>query len=113
MRVVLIGDTVIGGYWRVGEGFHNNVAQGGQIIHGPIPDEARRLVEYIARQTGINHAGFDIAMVGNHCYLLEFNRLFGTQGISGLGVDINQLILEYLGRERTPPSDPPTLELVV
>ena len=45
MRVVLIGDQVVGGYWRSGEGFHNNVSQGGQIIHGPIPNEARLLVE--------------------------------------------------------------------
>ncbi len=113
MRVVLIGDQVIGGYWRVGEGFHNNVAQGGKVIHGVIPDNARTLIEQIAAQTGINHAGFDIAMVGDHPYLLEFNRLFGNHGIKQLGVDINQLILDYLNRQSTPPIDPPLLEVVV
>lgn len=96
LRLVLIGKQVVGGYWRVGEDFHNNVAKGGRIVHGTIPEHARALVEHIAATTGIDHAGFDIAMVGGHCYLLEFNRLFGTQGIAELGIDCNALILEYL-----------------
>ncbi len=100
LRLVLIGTKVVGGYWRAGEGFHNNVAQGGRICHGPIPDSARALVEQIAATTGIDHAGFDIAMVGEHCYLLEFNRLFGTQGIAELGIDCNALILDYLASQQ-------------
>ncbi|OGT22108.1 MAG: alpha-L-glutamate ligase [Gammaproteobacteria bacterium RBG_16_57_12] len=113
MRLLVIGDQVVGGYWRVAPewGFHNNVAQGGQIVFDPIPEQARALVQTVIRKTGINHAGFDVAMVGNHCYLLEFNRLFGNAGVNQLGLDINRLILDYLQRQYTPPSNQPRYEM--
>jgi len=109
LRLVLIGERVVAGYWRQApEGcFHNNVAQGGKIRFDPIPTQAVALVEQIARQTGINHAGFDIAMVGSHPYLLEFNRLFGNQGLKQHGIDLAGEIWRYL---RAPSAEPSTLQ---
>lgn len=119
LRLVLIGKEVVAGYWRVqGNGFHNNVARGGQVVFDAIPQQARELVEWIAANTGIDHAGFDIAMVDGHCYLLEFNRLFGNSGLGELGVSPGKLIHEYLASlgGETDPSNPagklyPRLEL--
>jgi ribosomal protein S6--L-glutamate ligase len=113
LRLILIGERVVGGYWRVRPdgGFHNNVAQGGEILYGPIPDAARQLVERVAQQSGINHAGFDVAMVDGHPYLLEFNRLFGNQGLKQLGLDVPGLILDYLRQQNMPPCRPPLLEM--
>ncbi|MDH5302452.1 MAG: hypothetical protein OEW58_13965 [Gammaproteobacteria bacterium] len=107
LRLVVIGEKVVGGYWRVRSdgGFHNNVAQGGEIVMGLLPEAAVTLVERLARQAGINHAGFDIAMVGNYPFVFEFNRLFGNQGVSELGLDLPKLIMEYLSRQT--PRHPP------
>jgi len=98
LRVVYIGDRVFSAYWRIGQGdnFRNNLAQGGEISYQNIPEEAVKLVENIARQTGINHAGFDITVVDGHYYLLEFNVFFGNKGLPGKMGEINNEIYRYL-----------------
>lgn len=107
LRLIVIGDEVIGGYWRMQShnGFHNNIARGGQLVSGLLPESAVALVESLARQTGIDHAGFDIAMVGGHPYVLEFNRIFGTQGVERLLGDLSAPILRYL-QKRFDDNDP-------
>jgi len=98
LRLVLIGDCVVAGYWRLqgSDGFHNNIAQGGELDFSPLPQKAIDLVESVARHLGINHGGFDVAMVGNHPYLIEYNRLFGNQGLIEQGLCIDNLIYAYL-----------------
>ena len=58
----------------------------------------------LARELGVDHAGFDIALVGQHPYVLEFNRLFGNQGL-GKGSDVKDAILAYL-LSNSEPNDP-------
>jgi ribosomal protein S6--L-glutamate ligase len=105
LRIVVVGKKVLTAYWRIAadQGFHTNIAQGGQIVHGMIPPQALALVEYLVNEVGIDHAGFDIAMVGQHPYLLEFNRLFGTRGVNT--EDMQNAILAYL-LESSQPDDP-------
>lgn len=105
LRIVVIGDRVVTAYWRhqADQGFYNNVARGGRVVHGEIPKAATELALRVARELGVDHAGFDVAMVGNHPYLFEFNRLFGNQGLQG-GI-LRDAILAYLKRE-APPQDP-------
>ncbi|MCP5155580.1 MAG: hypothetical protein H6983_15525 [Ectothiorhodospiraceae bacterium] len=109
LRLVVIGEQVVCGYWREAPegGFHNNVARGAEVHHDDVPPAAVALVESIARRLGIDHAGFDVAEVGGHHYVLEFNPLFGTAGIAAAGIQIAPLILDYLHR-RLAPSTPPT-----
>lgn len=104
IRVVIIGDTVVAAYWRQqsARGFYNNVAKGGFIDHSPVPVAAVELALRLAQNLDINHAGFDIAMVGSHPYVLEFNRLFGNQGIAGGDVALREAIRDYLARQSTP-----------
>ena len=102
LRLVVIGDSVVAGYWRVQPegGFLNNVAQGGRLAFDPVPPAAVNLVNRLARQLKIDHAGFDVAMVAGHPYLFEFNRLFGNQGLSEQGLLPGVLIARWLDRER-------------
>jgi len=106
LRIVVIGNRVVDAYWRLqaSQGFYNNIAQGGTVDRSiPIPESALQLVQQVATSLGINHAGFDIAMVGNHPYLLEFNRLFGTRGVAGGQEAIKNLIWNYLQEALVPP----------
>lgn len=98
LRIVWVGNRIIGGYWRIQaeQGFYNNVAKGGQIETGILPPEACALVEKLALGLGIDHGGFDIAMVGHHPYVFEFNRLFGNQGLAGMQDKIDAAIHDYL-----------------
>lgn len=98
LRLVLIGEKVIGGYWRLqaDKGFYNNISQGGTMMAGRLPRAAVRLVEDFAKRTGVDHAGFDIAMVGRHPFLLEFNRIFGTAGVNTLIGDLSPAIMDWL-----------------
>jgi ribosomal protein S6--L-glutamate ligase len=108
IRVVIIGEQAIAGYWRLQaeKGFYNNVSQGGQVDYAPVPPQAIQLALSVAKELDINHAGFDIAMVGDHPYLLEFNRLFGNQGIPGGDAQLRETIHSYLLRNTRTPTGP-------
>lgn len=106
LRVVVVGDKVLTAYWRLQseQGFYNNVAKGGAIDKGPVPAAATALALRLARTLGVDHAGFDIAMVEGYPYVLEFNRLFGNQGLKQ-GGELKDAILGYL-RSQSAPEDP-------
>lgn len=98
VRVVVVGERVVAAYWRLRSGysFHNNVARGGSVDYSPVPQQAIDLAQHLAVGLGVDHAGFDIAMVGTHPYVFEFNRLFGNQGIPGGGETLRAAILDHL-----------------
>lgn len=112
LRVVWLGDRVVTAYWRHGaEGsFHNNVARGGRVVFGPVPAEALQLVAQIASALGLDHAGFDLAQVQGHWYVLEFNLLFGNEALREAGVHLGPLIHRWLLRcgDDDGPDDSPT-----
>lgn len=99
LRVVWVGNEVLTAYWREAPPgcFHNNVARGGRVRFDDIPAAALALVAQIATQLGIDHAGFDVAVVDGHCYLIEFNVKFGTQALRRQGVELAPAMLRYLG----------------
>jgi ribosomal protein S6--L-glutamate ligase len=104
IRVVIISDQVVCAYWRLqsDQGFYNNVAKGGVIDQSPVPAQAINLALHLATSLSIDHGGFDIAMVGDHPYVFEFNRLFGNQGIEGGDQKIREAIIDYLHRKHEP-----------
>lgn len=107
LRVVWVGDQVISAYWREQtDGFHNNVARGGVVTFDAVPPAALELVEQVARTLGIDHAGFDVAVVQGHCYLLEFNVLFGLDGLNRQGIRLGPYILHHLGLDDDEPRTP-------
>jgi ribosomal protein S6--L-glutamate ligase len=112
-RIVVIGGEVVASYWRHAsdDGFLNNIAQGGHLSFEPVPEQALNLVLDIAKRLDIDHAGFDVAMVGGHPYLFEFNRLFGNHGLVQQGIDLSDKINAYLHAryepELVPPGRPP------
>lgn len=98
LRVVIVGDRVIAAYWRVGDGagFHNNLARGGRILREDIPEFAVQKTLDLARQMGIDYAGFDLAVTPEGIYILEFNPWFGTGGLACHLFDMGQVIRTWL-----------------
>ncbi len=116
LRIIWAGDKLIGGYWRLQapQGFYNNVSQGGTVEHALVPREACELVTRLATRLGIDYGGFDVAMVGSHPYVIEYNRLFGNSGAGDLRAQIDAEILRYLatGQECDTPNPPlPQIEV--
>jgi ribosomal protein S6--L-glutamate ligase len=85
LRVVWIGDEVVADYWRVSDGFHNNISRGGEADFSAIPNAAIALVQRLARGMGIDHAGFDLACVDGHWYAIEANVRFGNDALRANG----------------------------
>ena len=113
LRVVYVGEQVIGAYWRnspEGE-YRSNVARGGWIDYRDIPQAALELVARIAHALNINHAGFDVAVIANHCYLLEFNTLFGDEGLRRRNISVGRHIWEFLHKHSPQPTLPPDFKL--
>lgn len=109
LRIVWVGRQVIGAYWRIGaEGaFHNNVARGGCVDFDGVPAAAVELVTRVAQVLGVDHAGFDVAEVGGHYYLFEFNTLFGNDALTRRGISLAHHIHQYLlSLPQTPPLQP-------
>jgi len=97
LRVVYVGNKVISAYWRIGQGsFKNNVAQGGIIDFSPVERSIIDLVEQVAVELGINHAGFDLTVVGDHVYFFEFNVLFGNQALLQTNIPVAKYIHDYM-----------------
>lgn len=99
LRIVLVGDTILAAYWRMQSpySFHNNVSRGGDIDDdSPIPQAALDLVLLVSKALGVDHAGYDVAMVGERPYLFELNRLFGNKGIPGGDARIRDAALLWL-----------------
>lgn len=110
LRIVWIGDRVVLAYWRIAAlgAFHNNVARGAIVSYDDIPIAAVRLVERVALALGVDHAGFDVAMVDGHPYLVEFNTLFGTSGLARMGVPMGRVVHDYLLSRSAEPDQPPS-----
>lgn len=108
LRISVVGNKVIGAYWRIGgQDFHNNVAKGSLISFDNIPEAAIQLVKKVAKELNINHAGFDLMYVDGRFYFLEFNVLFGNQAFRQIGLSVEDEILEYL-QIHQPPRSPVT-----
>lgn len=107
LRIVWVGKQVVAAYWRIANsGFHNNVAMGATISFDNIPNAALQLVEHVALSLNIDYAGFDVAIVDDWCYLLEFNVRFGTQALNQREIKLGPVILQTL-HDRAPfPSKP-------
>jgi ribosomal protein S6--L-glutamate ligase len=105
-RIVVVGGRVVAAYWRLqsDQGFYNNLSKGGQVDDSPVPQIMIDLALRLAKSLSVNHAGFDIALVDGHPYVLEFNRLFGNQGMAQ-GSVLKDAILDYL-RSQMEPEDP-------
>lgn len=97
LRVVLVGSEVVASYWREGAGFHNNISRGGVVrVDLPVPHGAIDFVQSLAGFLGIDHAGFDLGWIDGRPVVLEFNRLFGNQGIPGLQKKVTAAMRDYL-----------------
>lgn len=108
MRIIIVGGKLVAGYWRLQgqDGFHNNVSRGGQVDLSPLHPAAVKLALHLAEVLNLDHAGFDIAMVGDHPYVLEFNRLFGNTGLPDLHVRVADAIQAYLCEQTDRDDDP-------
>jgi ribosomal protein S6--L-glutamate ligase len=106
VRVTVVGDQVVAAYWRKAPqgGFHNNIARGGELGFDHVPPQAISVVADLARHLKIDHAGFDVALVDGHPFILEFNVLFGNGGLEPLGVKLADIIHQYLCRETPGPT---------
>jgi ribosomal protein S6--L-glutamate ligase len=108
VRVVYVGDRVVTAYWRRGgDGFHHNIAAGAEADFGDVPVTAVALVERVARELGVNYAGFDIAMVGGHPYFLELNLFFGYAALKAQNIHLGPVLRDYLERLVRPVDEPP------
>lgn len=109
LRIVVVGRELVAAYWREGSDFHNNVARGGRVRTDlAVPENAIEFVLSLSDYLNIDHAGFDVAMVDGQPMLLEFNRLFGHQGVPGLQQRVNGAIRRYLCGEPAPDSGAPS-----
>jgi ribosomal protein S6--L-glutamate ligase len=94
IRVVVIGNKVVHGYWRVApEGeFRSNLSQGGTVRLDNIPSEAKDLALHVAALCRWNDVGIDICVHRGKFYVLEGNMKYGKEGFRAAGIDYIRLM---------------------
>ena len=78
LRMAWVRDRMVAVYWLIAAkgAFHNYFSQGSSLSFQAIPDAALALLEQVASVLAIDHAGFDVAMVDGHPFLLGLNVFF-------------------------------------
>ncbi len=61
IRIFVVGNTVLGGIYRVSMGWKTNVARGGKPVKAEVDDELARLALKSAAALGLEYAGVDVA----------------------------------------------------
>ena len=101
IRVVIIGKRIVHSYWRLAPAneFRTNVAVGGQISLGPVPDEALDLALHIGHTFCWDDVGIDICQHDGKYYVLEANMKYGKEGFRKAGIDYTRLMEEMIANE--------------
>lgn len=106
VRVVVIGNEIVAAYWKVADSdqFHHNITKGGKVSFDAVPIECTDLVSKIAQAFNINHAGFDVLLINGHPFVIEFNTLFGNQGVLQSGKRVEDHIYQHIMKEHFQPT---------
>jgi ribosomal protein S6--L-glutamate ligase len=99
LRVILINHRLILAYWKVaspGE-FRNNVSLGATLDFTRIPDEALNFARRVTRLCNFNDVGLDLCHTLNTGWMvLEANMNYGLQGMKEKGLDIRQVLRDFM-----------------
>ncbi|MEQ6377969.1 hypothetical protein RZN22_05805 [Bacillaceae bacterium S4-13-58] len=98
LRICVVGNQIISSYWKIAENhqFHHNVSKGANVSFDAVPKVAEEFVLDVAAQLNINYAGFDILLMEGKPFVLEFNTLFGNQGLRMNNKRVEDYIYEHL-----------------
>ncbi len=101
IRIVIIGKRIVHSYWRLAppNEFRTNVAVGGQISLGPVPDEALDLALQIGHTCRWDDVGIDICQHNGKYYVLEANMKYGKEGFRKADLDYTRLMEEMIANE--------------
>ncbi|MFW5730781.1 MAG: ATP-grasp domain-containing protein [Desulfonatronovibrionaceae bacterium] len=100
-RVIMAGNCIVHAYERVpGQGeFRANVALGGSIVLGKVPEKVLQLARRTAGLCSFSYTGLDICVYQDHCYLLEANMKFGLEGFHQAGLDLQKILRSLIARD--------------
>jgi ribosomal protein S6--L-glutamate ligase len=99
-RVVVIGGKVVLSYERrrPAVDFRANVAIGGKIEFGEVPDEVCRTALETAHVCAFDDVGIDVLVSEGVCMVLEANFRYGRKGFKAAGVDYKRMLEGMLMR---------------
>jgi ribosomal protein S6--L-glutamate ligase len=100
LRAVVIRGQVVHAYWRTarpGE-FRNNVSRGGDISYEDIPEDALAFAASVAERCRFDEVGLDVCSVNGDYYVLEANMVFGLEGFTRIGLDLQDIFLSLQRR---------------
>lgn len=114
LRVVLVNYEPILAYWRIRQAgnFRANLAQGGRVVFGGVPEEALQLARNAAIQCRLDDVGLDLIPSSKSWLLIEANMKYGRKALELQGIDLRTVIASKLfrgelGRQRPRIESPP------
>ncbi|HIP84770.1 MAG TPA: coenzyme gamma-F420-2:alpha-L-glutamate ligase [Methanothermococcus okinawensis] len=98
IRILVVGDEIVGGYSRVSKNFVTNLYMGSSIRPVEIEEELEELALRCAQSIGGDIVGVDILPSKEGYYVIETNAVPGIKGFQQLGIDADYRIAEFLIR---------------
>jgi ribosomal protein S6--L-glutamate ligase len=94
LRVIIVGKKVVLAYWRVASSgeFRTNIARGGSVEFGGVPEGALEFAMDVATRCGFDHVGLDICENEGGFCLLEANMVFGRVALNKAGISYRGLL---------------------
>lgn len=98
MRIIVVGDEVVGGIYRVRKfGRKNNISLGGEAIPFNVSDELKELALKSTKVLECEISGVDIVEADGKYIVLEVNSSPGFSGFQkATGIDVYGKIVDYL-----------------
>ncbi|HIP17185.1 MAG TPA: coenzyme gamma-F420-2:alpha-L-glutamate ligase [Methanothermococcus okinawensis] len=97
IRILVVGEEVVGGYSRVSKNFITNLYLGGTIEPIKLNEELNELALKCAQSMKGDIMGIDILPSKDDCYyVIETNAVPGIKGFKYLGIDVDYKIAEFL-----------------
>jgi ribosomal protein S6--L-glutamate ligase len=98
VRVVVIGGRAVHAYWRVAPAgdYRTNVALGGRIDLGGVPEAAVALAEKTAATCAWDDVGLDICCHRGAFLVLEANMKYGREGFRQAGIDYPRMMEQLI-----------------
>ena len=98
LRVIVIGDTVVGGMLRQSNGdFRSNITAGGNGSPYPLTDEIKSLALRCAQAIGLDYCGIDLLFDGDDFVVCEVNSNAFFGGFEKVtGINVARIYAKYI-----------------
>lgn len=97
LRIITLGNKIATAYWRKSEkDWRHNICQGAKADFENIPTKAKDFCLKISKKMNFHWMAYDLIIVKNKIYLLEWSCNFGLNAPKAKGINVRAMMADYM-----------------